>query len=96
METEGVEVHWQCKALSNGEENDLKESQPSNYVTGADLTRLLRLNLFESCMLQINDKNYLKIEERDIVNMTNKSQWRKERSTCCKPTRFGFVLAEEL
>lgn len=76
-------MHWQCKALSDGTE-PTKEDQPNGYVTGDDLSRLRSLNLFESCMLQINDKNYLTIEERDIVNLTNKSQWRRERSTCCK------------
>lgn len=53
-------------------------------MTGDDLKRLRRLNLFESCMLQINDKNYLTIGENDILNLTSKSQWRKERAIFCK------------
>lgn len=42
------------------------------------MKRMKRLNLFESCMLQINDKNYLKINENDVI--VKKSQWQKEQS----------------
>ncbi|XP_055623430.1 (E3-independent) E2 ubiquitin-conjugating enzyme [Toxorhynchites rutilus septentrionalis] len=81
VELEGVWVHWQCKASCEDIENDLKEGgiqQPPDYIAGEDLKRLKKLNLFESCMLQINDKNYLKIVESDLL--CNKSQWRKELS----------------
>ncbi|KAG4067201.1 hypothetical protein HA402_000192 [Bradysia odoriphaga] len=81
VEIEGVRVYWQCKASDNVEsKSDYKASQPNAYVTGNDLKRLKRLNLFESSMLQINDMQYLKIEEKDLVNLTSKSQWRKERN----------------
>lgn len=81
-------MYWQCKASDNVEsKSDYKASQPNTYITGNDLKRLKRLNLFESSMLQINDMQYLKIEEKDLVNLTSKSQWRKERSTCCKYDR---------
>lgn len=80
-------MYWQCKASDNVESKcDYKASQPNPYITGNDLKRLKRLNLFESSMLQINDMQYLKIEEKDLVNLTSKSQWRKERSTCCEYT----------
>lgn len=90
-------MYWQCKASDNVESKcDYKASQPNPYITGNDLKRLKRLNLFESSMLQINDMQYLKIEEKDLVNLTSKSQWRKERSTCCEYTshmkRFVFLL----
>ena len=69
---------WQCKA-SCDEANDSKESTiPKSYVTGEDLQRMKRLNLFETCMLQINDKNYLKLNETDVI--VRKSQWQKEQS----------------
>ena len=45
-----------------------------------------RLNLFESCMLQINDKNYLKIADFDVI--CRKSQWRKELSSKYKKLRM--------
>lgn len=85
-------MQWQCKALSDASlDQNYKDSQPKNYVTGDDLKRLRRLNLFESCMLQINDKNYLTIEENDILNLTSKSQWRKERGAFCKIILFMVV-----
>lgn len=80
VRTDSVWVHWQCKALS--EESDIKTNilqQPDSYVTGEDLKRLKRLNLFESCMLQINDRNYLRFSDCDVV--IKKSQWRKDQGT---------------
>lgn len=82
VELEGVWVHWQCKASCEDIETEMKEGgiqQPPDYITGEDMKRLKKLNLFESCMLQINDKNYLKIEEDDTI--CRKSQWRKELSS---------------
>jgi ubiquitin-conjugating enzyme E2 O len=77
VEVEGVFVNWQCKASC--EENTAKDSViPKSYITGEDLKRMKRLNLFESCMLQINDKNYLEICESDLI--VRKSQWKKEQS----------------
>uniref|UniRef100_A0A8D8MRR4 (E3-independent) E2 ubiquitin-conjugating enzyme n=2 Tax=Culex pipiens TaxID=7175 RepID=A0A8D8MRR4_CULPI len=81
VDIEGVWVHWQCKASCEELAAEMKENgiqQPPDYITGEDLKRLKKLNLFESCMLQINDKNYLKIEEGDTF--CRKSQWRKELS----------------
>ncbi|XP_058466621.1 (E3-independent) E2 ubiquitin-conjugating enzyme [Malaya genurostris] len=82
VDIEGVWVHWQCKASCEDVEAELKKGgiqQPPDYVTGDNLKRLKKLNLFESCMLQINDKNYLKIEPGDMF--VKKSQWRKELSS---------------
>lgn len=86
VEIDGVYVHWQCKA-SCEENNSATESDsgiPKSYITGDDLKRIKRLNLFESCMLQINDKNYLEICETDVV--VRKSQWKKEQSNVHKIT----------
>ncbi|XP_055590421.1 (E3-independent) E2 ubiquitin-conjugating enzyme [Uranotaenia lowii] len=83
VEIEGVWVQWQCKASSCDDiEAEMKNGaiqQPPDYITGDDLKRLRKLNLFESCMLQINDKNYLKLEDGDAV--CRKSLWRKELSS---------------
>ncbi|XP_055548820.1 (E3-independent) E2 ubiquitin-conjugating enzyme [Wyeomyia smithii] len=82
VEIEGVWVHWQCKASCDDIDAEMKEGgiqQPPDYVTGENLKRLRKLNLFESCMLQINDKNYLKIQPGD--SFCRKSQWRKEISS---------------
>lgn len=81
VEIEGVWVHWQCKAsCEESKQPDKDAGIPKSYITGDDLKRMKRLNLFESCMLQINDKNYLKICESDVI--VRKSQWKKEQSKC--------------
>ncbi|GAB0092462.1 (E3-independent) E2 ubiquitin-conjugating enzyme [Sergentomyia squamirostris] len=85
VEVEGVWVNWQCKALS--EENGVSGiQQPKRYVTGDDLKRLKRLNLFESCMLQINDKSHLKIADGDAI--VRKSQWKREQSNKYKIIQY--------
>lgn len=81
-------MQWKCKALSGvGDANELElmneHLQPKSYVAGADLQRLRRLNIFESCMLQINDKNYLTIEASDVANATKKSAWRRDCAVAC-------------
>lgn len=81
VEIEGVWVDWQCKAsCEESNQPDKDAGIPKSYITGDDLKRMKRLNLFESCMLQINDKNYLKICESDVI--VRKSQWKKEQSKC--------------
>lgn len=95
VEIEGVWVHWQCKASCEELATEMKENgiqQPPDYITGEDLKRLKKLNLFESCMLQINDKNYLKIEEGD--SFCRKSLWRKELTAKYKKL-MGSVKEEE-
>ncbi|XP_058127281.1 (E3-independent) E2 ubiquitin-conjugating enzyme [Anopheles ziemanni] len=82
VELQGVTVHWQCKVSSEDLEQKLIEGvaggipQPPEFVMGEDLKRLKKLNMFESCMLQINDKNYLKLEEADVI--CTKSAWKKQ------------------
>lgn len=79
VDIDGVYVNWQCKASCEENSTTLKESAiPKSYITGDELKRMKRLNLFESCMLQINDKNYLEICESDLI--VRKSQWKKEQS----------------
>uniref|UniRef100_A0A182Q3T4 UBC core domain-containing protein n=1 Tax=Anopheles farauti TaxID=69004 RepID=A0A182Q3T4_9DIPT len=83
VELQGVSVHWQCKVSVEDVEQKLAEGvglqQPPEYITGEDLKRLKKLNLFEPCMLQINDKNYLRLEEADII--CTKQSWRKDMSS---------------
>lgn len=62
---------------------------PKSYITGDELKKMKRLNLFESCMLQINDKNYLNIIENDTI--VRKSQWKKEQSESKSMVCFVFV-----
>uniref|UniRef100_A0A182JWR4 UBC core domain-containing protein n=1 Tax=Anopheles christyi TaxID=43041 RepID=A0A182JWR4_9DIPT len=83
VELQGVSVHWQCKVSSEDLEQKLSEGgglqQPPEYISGEDLKRLKKLNLFESCMLQINDKNYLKLEDTDVI--CSKQAWRKDMTS---------------
>lgn len=41
--------------------------QPDSVIRGDCLKRLKRLNLFEACTLQINDKNFLNISDCDTI-----------------------------
>lgn len=71
-------MNWQCQCQSvQAEPNDSMRSQPSTYVTGEDLSRLKRLNKFDYCALQINDRNYLTISEED--EMIKRRDWIKSR-----------------
>lgn len=86
VEIEGVYVHWQCKASCEDNSTFGKDSAiPKSYISGEELKRMKRLNLFESCMLQLNDKNYLSISENDLI--VRRSQWKKEQS---KKSNFNF------
>ncbi|XP_053970157.1 (E3-independent) E2 ubiquitin-conjugating enzyme UBE2O isoform X1 [Anastrepha ludens] len=77
VETTSVWVDWQCKALSDATDIDAALlEQPNPCVSGEDLQRLKRLNLFESCMPQISDRNYLKFSSLDTC--IKKSQWGKD------------------
>lgn len=76
--TESVWVDWQCKALSDETSLQAITLQPPSCVTGEDLKNLKSLNLFESCMLQVDDENYLTFSSCDTV--MKKSDWEKEMS----------------
>ena len=58
-----------------GESSDGLLKQPANYVTGDDLKEVRSLNIFDSCTLQIGDRNFYTMNDSDLV-MT-KSDWRK-------------------
>lgn len=78
VEVDGVYVHWQCKASCEENSSSSESGIPKSYITGDELKKMKRLNLFESCMLQINDKNYLNVAESDVI--VRKSHWKKEQS----------------
>ncbi|KAI9584977.1 (E3-independent) E2 ubiquitin-conjugating enzyme [Glossina fuscipes] len=87
--TDTVWVHWQCRALS--EEADLEQvatMQPTSSISGDNLKRLKRLNLFEACMLQINDRSYLTYSSGDTL--IKKSEWYKEQSQ-----KFKTILRQQ-
>lgn len=62
--------------------------QPNSCVTGEDLKRLKRLNLFESCMLQIVDRNYLTYSSCDTL--VKKTDWDKEQAV-----KFKKILQQQ-
>lgn len=75
-----VWVHWQCKALveDNNTQTTNTQQQPHPRVSGDRLNELKRLNLFDACMLQINDRSYLKYAEGDSLLHIN--DWYREQS----------------
>lgn len=62
--------------------------QPNPCVMGDELKRLKRLNLFESCMLQIVDRNYLTYSACDTL--VKKTDWDKEQSI-----KFREILQQQ-
>lgn len=95
MDVESVTVQWKCKALSDISditEAELRQhTQPKSIVSGDDLKRLHRLNIFESCMLQINDQNYLRVERADVENVMRRNAWRRECGQLCTKCECGCV-----
>ncbi|KAM7362548.1 (E3-independent) E2 ubiquitin-conjugating enzyme UBE2O [Cochliomyia hominivorax] len=86
--TDCVWVNWQCKALSDDTNLEDVTMQPNPCVSGEDLKRLKRLNLFESCMLQIVDRNYLTYSSCDTL--MKKTDWDKEQSV-----KFKKILQQQ-
>lgn len=62
--------------------------QPDPRVTGDNLKRLKRLNLFESCMLQVHDRSYLKYSACDTI--IKKSDWDKDQAI-----KFKLILQQQ-
>lgn len=81
VEVVAVHVHWQCKALSEEDAAEIKTNvlqQPDSVIRGDNLKRLKRLNLFEACTLQINDKNFLVISDCDTI--VKKPVWEMDQA----------------
>lgn len=81
-------MHWQCKALSDEASLQAITLQPHPCVSGDDLTNLKCLNLFESCMLQINDHCFLKYSSCDTT--IKKSDWESEQSV-----KFKLIFEQQ-
>ncbi|KAH8383142.1 hypothetical protein KR009_007087 [Drosophila setifemur] len=80
INTTSVNVAWTCRAISqldNGTDVDPLK-QPKTLIEGDDLTNVKRLNLYESYMLQIHDRFYLKYSKCDtLVKYTD---WEEEQA----------------
>jgi len=67
-----ITVRWLCRANFSSED---KLEQPGPMVSGPDLEKVRMLNIFESCTLQIGDRNSYVIKDSDLL--LSKSDWRK-------------------
>lgn len=86
-------MHWQCKALSEEDAAEIKTNvlqQPDAVIRGDNLKRLKRLNLFEACTLQINDKNFLNISDCDTI--VKKPVWEIDQAFKYKPLNKQQLL----
>ncbi|KAH8359553.1 hypothetical protein KR093_007414 [Drosophila rubida] len=80
VKTTGINVAWTFKATPHCESGqDLDPmKQPKSCITGADLAKVKRLNIYESYLLQIHDRFYLKYSQCDkLVKCT---LWEQEQA----------------
>ncbi|XP_002137019.3 (E3-independent) E2 ubiquitin-conjugating enzyme UBE2O isoform X1 [Drosophila pseudoobscura] len=75
IQTLGVDVAWTCRATTNDCNGDPLK-QPKTHVTGEELVQMKRLNIYESYMLQIHDRFFLKYTKNDPL--VNKQDWEEE------------------
>ncbi|KAH8268675.1 hypothetical protein KR026_011633, partial [Drosophila bipectinata] len=80
IRTTSVNVAWTCRAISqtdNGTDTDpLKH--PNTNIKGEDLDGVKRLNIYESYMLQIHDRFYLKYSKCDTL--VKHADWEEEQA----------------
>ncbi|KAH8337681.1 hypothetical protein KR074_006570 [Drosophila pseudoananassae] len=80
IRTASVNVAWTCRAISqldNGTDIDpLKH--PKTNIKGEDLDSVKRLNIYESYMLQIHDRFYLKYSKCDTL--VKHVDWEEEQA----------------
>ncbi|KAH8311659.1 hypothetical protein KR044_007401 [Drosophila immigrans] len=79
VKTTGINVAWTFKATPHCESGqDLDPmKQPKSGITGADLAKVKRLNIYESYLLQIHDRFYLKYSQCD--KLVKCSLWEQEQ-----------------
>ncbi|XP_022209754.2 (E3-independent) E2 ubiquitin-conjugating enzyme isoform X2 [Drosophila obscura] len=75
IETLGVNVAWTCRATTNDCTGDPLK-QPKTEVVGEELVQMKRLNIYESYMLQIHDRFFLKYSKHDTL--LNHQDWEEE------------------
>ncbi|XP_030370819.1 (E3-independent) E2 ubiquitin-conjugating enzyme [Scaptodrosophila lebanonensis] len=80
VKTTAITVAWTCKAVSHCDKgNDTDPlKQPKSCIKGDDLVNVKRLNLYESYMLQIHDRFYLKYSKCDKLDKL--SNWEAEQA----------------
>ncbi|KAH8419184.1 hypothetical protein KR222_009243 [Zaprionus bogoriensis] len=80
VKTVAINVAWTFKTTTHCETgNDLDPlKQPKSCIHGDDLANVKRLNIYESYMLQIHDRFYLKYSKCD--NLIKYNLWEMERA----------------
>lgn len=79
VKTTAINVAWTFKTTphcENGTDLDPLK-QPKSCIEGDDLQNVKRLNIYESYMLQIHDRFYLKYSKCD--NLVKYTVWELER-----------------
>lgn len=79
VKTTAITVAWTFKAtpqFDSGTELDPLK-QPKSCIKGDDLAKVKRLNIYESYMLQIHDRFYLKYSKCD--KLIKYSVWEQEQ-----------------
>jgi len=81
VKTTAINVAWTFKATPQSENGtDLDPlKQPKSCISGADLDKVKRLNIYESYLLQIHDRFYLKYSKCDKLVKCN--LWEQEQGT---------------
>ncbi|XP_016977943.1 (E3-independent) E2 ubiquitin-conjugating enzyme UBE2O [Drosophila rhopaloa] len=80
IRTTSVNVAWTCRAISqfeNGTDIDPLK-QPKTTIKGEDLNSVKRLNIYESYVLQIHDRFYLKYSKCDLL--IRYTDWEEEQA----------------
>ena len=83
-------VSWLCKANFGSSDANSSE-EPGQQVSGEELTQVRMLNVFEPCTLQIGDRNFYSIKDKDLI--MSKSEWRKLQLDQLGRTRSNKVEA---
>ncbi|KAH8385652.1 hypothetical protein KR200_005318 [Drosophila serrata] len=100
IDTSSITVAWTCRAISQFE--NVKEidplKHPKTIIKGEDLSKVKRLNIYESYMLQIHDRFYLKYSKCDkLVKYTDWEDeqgriWKTFKSLLCELITFQHLI----
>ncbi|XP_017040016.1 (E3-independent) E2 ubiquitin-conjugating enzyme UBE2O [Drosophila ficusphila] len=80
IRTSSINVAWTCRAISQFDNaTDIDPlKQPKTTIKGEDLNNVKRLNIYESCVLQIHDRFYLKYSKCDLL--IKQTDWEDEQA----------------
>ncbi|XP_017008809.2 (E3-independent) E2 ubiquitin-conjugating enzyme UBE2O [Drosophila takahashii] len=80
IRTTSVNVAWTCRGISQTDNaSDVDPlKQPKTTIKGEDLSNVKRLNIYESYVLQIHDRFYLKYSKCDLL--VKYADWEDEQA----------------